>query len=227
MKHLHVVLFMVLLTTCGGLAISFLTPREANNAHADEAETNGHIVFNDDKISAKGISRESLVNFTIKGRLKEIKDGDTVILIGANDVKFKIRLSDMDAPEIEHKALTRPCKKIPSQPGQPGGEEAPSALEKLISVQDRVTAECYEVDRYGRPVCHLFKDKMNVNLEMIKNGWGWLPEKKHWIRDPMSYKFQNEAKTQGKGVWGLPDQVSPKKWRKEKWKKEQCVCAAK
>ena len=61
--------------------------------------------------------------------------------------------------------------------GQPGGQEATSALEALISVNDSVTAECYEVDVYGRPVCHIFKDKMNVNLEMIKNGWGWLPEK--------------------------------------------------
>lgn len=198
-----------------------------NNAHAKKEEIGGSIVFSDDKISAKGISRESLVNFTIKGRIKKIEDGDTIVLIGANDAKFKVRFSDMDAPEIKHKAFTRPCKKIPSRPGQPGGQEALSALEELISVKDRVTAECYEVDFYGRPVCHIFKGKMNVNLEMIRNGWGWLPEKKHWIRDPMSVELENEAKTQRKGAWGLPDQVSPKKWRKEIWEEEKCVCAAK
>ena len=227
MKHLYVGLFMVLLTACGWLAISSQTPMDLNNAHAKKGETGGSIVFSDDKISAKGISRESLVNFTIKGRIKKIADGDTIVLIGANDVNLRVRFSDMDTPEIKHEAFTRPCKKIPARPGQPGGQEALSALEELISVEDSVTAECYEVDVYGRLVCHIFKDKMNVNLEMIKNGWGWLPEKKHWIRDPMSVELENEAKTKRKGAWGLPDQVSPKKWRKEKWEKEKCDCAAK
>ena len=227
MKHLYVVLLMVLLTACGWLTILSRTSIEVDNAHADGGKRDGSIVLNDDRISAKGISRESLVNFTIKGRIKEIMDGDTVKLIGANDVEFKIRFSDMDAPEIEHEAFTPQCKKIPFRRGQPGGKEALSALEELVSVNDSVTAECYELGRYGRPVCHIFKGKMNVNLKMIRNGWGWLPEKKRWIRDPMSVKLESEAKTQRKGAWGLPDQVSPKKWRKEIWEEEKCVCAAK
>ena len=227
MKHLYVVLFMVLLTACGWLAILSQTPMDLNNAHAKKGEPGGSIVSSDDKISTKGISRESLVNFKIKGRIKKIEDGDTIVLIGANKMKFKIRFSDMDTPEIKHKAFTRPCKKIPARLGQPGGQAALSALEELISVKDRVTAECYEVDIYGRPVCHIFKDKMNVNLEMIKNGWGWLPKEENWIRDPMSAELENEAKTQKKGAWGLPNQVSPKIWRKEKWEKEKCDCAAK
>ena len=98
MKHLYVGLFMVLLTACGWLAILSQTPMDLNNAHAKKGETGGSIVFSDDKISAKGISRESLVNFTIKGRIKKIADGDTIVLIGANNVKLKVRFSDMDTP---------------------------------------------------------------------------------------------------------------------------------
>jgi endonuclease YncB( thermonuclease family) len=172
-----------------------------------------------------GVSRESVVNFKIEATIKNIDDGDTITLTGRNLAQFIIRLSDIDTPEIEHKKFTPyscSCKTIPFRPGQQGGKAATEALKKIISIGDSVSAECYEIDIYGRIVCHIFKDDININLEMIKNGWGWLPQNKAWIRDPNSYKAEELAKQEKKGAWGLPGQVSPRQWRIDCWKNGKC-----
>ena len=181
-------------------------------------------------------SRRSLVNFMLAATIKGIADGDTVTLEDANKTRFKIRLSDMDTPEIEHAEFTPrgcKCKTIPFRPGQPGGKAATEALKNLVSVGDSVAAECYEIDRYGRMVCHIFKGKTNINLEMIKNGWGWLPRDKGddfktaWIRDPASYDAESLAKQKALGAWGLPGQVSPARWRTDCWNDGKCERAEK
>ena len=181
------------------------------------------------KAPVKGTSRESLVNFKIEATVKSIGDGDTLTLIGKNQAEFIIRMSDIDTPEVEHDEFTPyscSCKTIPFRPGQRGGKDATEALKELVTIGDHVSAECYEIDIYGRIVCHVFNNGVNLNLEMIKNGWGWLPNNNAWIRDPQSYKEESLAEEGKKGAWGLPGQVSPKKWRTDCWKNGKCNQAA-
>ncbi|WP_424946433.1 thermonuclease family protein [Candidatus Spongiihabitans sp.] len=179
-------------------------------------------------------SRQSLVNFVLAATIKNIADGDSVTLEGAHKARFKIRLSDMDTPEIEHTEFTPrgcKCKTIPFRPGQPGGKAATEALKNLVSVGDAVVAECYEIDWYGRMVCHIFKGRTNINLEMIKNGWGWLPRDEQlnaisaWIRDPASYDAEAFAKQKALGAWGLSGQASPRQWRTDCWNEGKCAGA--
>jgi hypothetical protein len=92
---------------------------------------------------------------------------------------------------------------VPFRPGQVGGKQATEALQSLLAVGDEVVAECYELDAYGRSVCHVFKGSMNINLEMIKTGWGWLPECREWIRDQASFAAEQTAKSADLGAWGL------------------------
>ncbi|SMN00381.1 SNase-like nuclease [uncultured Candidatus Thioglobus sp.] len=182
-------------------------------------------------------ARQSQVNFVLAATIKKIADGDTVILEGVNKKRFVIRVSDMDTPEIEHAEFTprscKDCKPVPFRPGQPGGKAATEALKNLLSVGDAVAVECYELDIYGRMVCHIFKGDTNINLEMIKNGWGWLPRDKHsnfkteWIREPASYGAERLAKQKSLGAWGLSGQVSPARWRKDCWNNGQCEGAEK
>jgi micrococcal nuclease len=200
-----------------------------NSVIAFSWELNEFVPFEDIGLSSKsdplGSPRKELVNFSINGHVKRISDGDTVTLVGANDAQFVIRLSDIDTPEIEHNAYTPSscnCKTIPFRPGQKGGVAATEALKKLIAVEDTVKAECYEIDQYGRIVCHIFKGSTNVNLEMIKNGWGWLPNNSAWIRDPESRSTESKAKAQKKGAWALENQVSPATWRKLCWEDGNC-----
>ncbi len=99
---------------------------------------------------------------------------------------------------------------------------ATQSLLELVSVGDEVTAQCYEPDKYGRFACHVFKDGVNINLEQIKRGWGWLPTKKQWVRDPASEAAEAEAKSKKLGAWGLAGQVSPAEWRDVCWKQGKC-----
>ena len=194
------------------------------------------VVFAQELTEFAPLERQSLVNFMLDATIKHITDGDTVTLEGEKKTHFTIRLSDMDAPEIEHAEFTPrgcACKTIPFRPGQPGGKAATEALKNLVSVGDSVAAECYEIDRYGRMVCHIFKGKTNINLELIKNGWGWLPRDKGddfktaWIRDPASYDAERLAKQKALGAWGLPGQASPARWRTDCWNDGKCEGAEK
>jgi endonuclease YncB( thermonuclease family) len=169
--------------------------------------------------------REDAVNYRISGTVRSVTDGDTIALTGKRNVRFVIRLSDMDTPETSHRPFTpRDCKcaPVPFRPGQVGGREATEVLRSLISVGDQVTAECYELDDYGRSICHVFKGAMNVNLEMIRKGWGWLPERREWVRDEASIPAERVARAAGLGAWGLARQLSPSEWRQQCWRAGDC-----
>ena len=170
-------------------------------------------------------SREELVVFTVEAVVKSISDGDTISLQHETGARFSIRMSDMDTPEVAHDEFTPRncrCKTVPYRPGQPGGAEATLALQSLVSVGDKVKAECYEADQYARLVCHIFKGQTNINLEMIKNGWGWLPSRSEWVRDSASASAEQQARSTGLGAWGLENQVSPREWRQKCWKNGEC-----
>ncbi|WP_141340083.1 thermonuclease family protein [Bradyrhizobium sp. USDA 3458] len=174
---------------------------------------------------ARGGDRTSAVNFTLTATVLAMEDGDTITLEGSNKARFIIRFSDIDTPEVAHKAFTPrdcQCKPIPFRPGQPGGKSAKQSLEGLVAVGDKVAAECYEMDQYGRAVCHIFKAGLNLNLEQIKRGWGWLPSKAEWVRDPQSRPAEDAARKAKLGAWALQNQVPPAEWRKNCWIDGKC-----
>jgi endonuclease YncB( thermonuclease family) len=138
------------------------------------------------------------------GRLRP-PPGDTIALTGRRNVRFVIRWSDLDTPETSRHAFTLrgcKCRPVPFRPGQTGDQKATEALQNLLAVGDDVVAECYELDDYGRSVCHVFKGTTNVNLEMIRKGWGWLPDRREWIRDEASFAAEKAAKSAGLDTWG-------------------------
>ena len=146
-------------------------------------------------------------------------------MTGRRNARFVIRLSDLDTPETSHQAFTpRDCKcaPVPFRPGQAGGKQATEELQNLLAVGEDVSAECYELDDYGRSICHVFKCSTNINLEMIRRGWGWLPERREWIRDEASLAAEQAAKSAGLGACGLAGQLSPAIWRRECWRNGDC-----
>ena len=87
-----------------------------------------------------------------------IIDGDT-IHIGKN----KIRLHGIDAPEIK-----QTCKikdKIWNC-----GIESSLALKKLI-LDNNVSCEVADIDRYKRYIAECFINNQNINELMVRNGW--------------------------------------------------------
>lgn len=116
--------------------------------------------------------RERSLTFTVAGTVAVVEDGDTLTLVAASDARFVVRLSDLDTPELFHRGgPDRGCpgRVLADRPGQQFGRAARESLESLARGR-QARAECYEIDRFGRPVCHVFADGVDVNLEQIARG---------------------------------------------------------
>ncbi len=121
-----------------------------------------------------------------------VYDGDTVRLADGRQV----RLLNINAPEIE----------THSKRGEPGGEQAKRALEKLTrGKRVRLEYDAQTQDHYGRTLAYLFtEDGLHVNLTLVKEGLA--------IANfhPPNLKYadailaaEREAETAKRGVWGM------------------------
>lgn len=176
-------------------------------------------------------TRASKINFTLLGTLLEVDDGDTLVMRGAGGGRFTIRLSDLDAPEIEHARNPyrerRSCRAAPRRaPGQSGGEAARAALAQRAPRKAAVRAECYTIDHYGRPVCHVFVAGVNLNLEQLRDGWGMLLSKRAWQRDPASSGAEQAARSARRGIWSAARAERPEQWRARCWCQGDCAARA-
>ena len=115
---------------------------------------------------AERTPRERAVNFAVEGVVGAVDDGDTLTVVAANDVRFGVRLSESmrrsssiaGAPIAAARAAV-----LADRPRQSQGRAAREALATL-ALGKPARAECYEIDRFGRPVCHVFVGAVNVNL---------------------------------------------------------------
>lgn len=143
----------------------------------------------------RAIPRQQLIDPAL---LVAVDDG------GKRGGQVGLRINSIEFAGLDQRSDGRPVlgsRVVPGKesfrPGQPGGRAATEALLQLVSVGDEVRVECYEPDVYGRFACHVFKGTVNLNLEQIKSGWGWLPSKAIWVRDPESKKAEDEAAKRG------------------------------
>jgi endonuclease YncB( thermonuclease family) len=138
---------------------------------------------------------------TVKGRVVGITDGDTITLLDADKRQHKIRLDGIDAPES----------------GQPFGGAAKRNLSDLAFNQEAV-AECGKVDRYGREVCRVLVDGVDVCLEQIRAGMAWFFRRyaKELPPDRREQYAGAEAQAIGerRGLWAEAATVPPWDWRR-------------
>jgi len=102
----------------------------------------------------------------IKGKILKVVDGDTVHVQptgGGNLVK--VRMLGMDTPET-HLAVKGG---VVGQ--QPWGDQAAAALEKLAPVNASVVVVAEGTDKYGRTLGRIFNRNVDVNLELVEEGW--------------------------------------------------------
>ena len=86
----------------------------------------------------------------------EVIDGDTIKISNLYDKTLKVRLSGIDAPELNQKY----------------GEESANHLRHLLKDGDFVIWSTGR-DRYGRLLGIIKVKNVDVNLLMIKNGYAW------------------------------------------------------
>lgn len=122
-------------------------------------------------------------------------DGDTVIG-KSNDTEIKIRLSEIDAPEMN----------------QPFGLNSKECLSNLVKKNNNLQFKSNGRDGYGRSLGWLVTDGKNLNYEMIKQGCAWVYDR--YVINKTIYSFQNGARLKNIGLWNQNNPIAPWIWRR-------------
>jgi len=137
----------------------------------------------------------------IHGKVIHVHDGDTLTVLTAQKEKVRVRLAEIDAPEIGGG----------SQPSQPYGKQAQRYLEEMCKGQEADVEERGK-DQYGRLVGKVWCGRTEANREMVRAGLAWVYDA--YVQDRSLYRDQVEAQERRRGVWGQKDPVPPWVWRK-------------
>lgn len=162
-----------------------------------------------DKVGIESSTEASKGN-VVKARVARVKDGDTLVANSSEGEKITCRLYGVDAPE------TAKRKKL----GQPYGKEAFQELKSLVLDQD-VNITVVNTDRYGRSICQIEKENLNVNLEMVKRGLAWAYVE--YLKRPHASIYleaEKEAREKKLGLWKDVNPTPPWEFRKLQKKKK-------
>ena len=139
---------------------------------------------------------------TITGKVVGIADGDTLTLL-VERIQYKIRVMGIDSPERK----------------QAWGDQAKTSLGRLAFNRIAI-ADCPKVDRWGRKICKVTVDAVDVGQMQIKSGMAW------WYRqyaneqqqaDRVAYeKSESQARLEGVGLWSESNPVPPWSFRHSK-----------
>ncbi|WP_374035829.1 thermonuclease family protein [Bdellovibrio bacteriovorus] len=99
-------------------------------------------------------------------KVLSVHDGDTLTAVDvSNNTRVKVRLMGVDTPEVDFMKETQ-------------GDVALAArdfLRSLIPADGIITlSEDSQIDKHGRILGRLLNGKTDINLEMLKNGWGMI-----------------------------------------------------
>lgn len=154
-------------------------------------------------------AQKAIAARTLKGVVTRVIDGDTVqFKADGESYPTTIRFPRTNANEISKSG----------QPGQPGGDEALRALEKLV-LQQRVTIDALKVDKYRRVIATIKTDKgQDPEKELVKAGLS-RPFNRYLSADQKKEfaSYEASARQNKSGIWGMSDsraQMDPSDWLK-------------
>ena len=132
----------------------------------------------------------------LSGKIVSITDGDTAkILVGKEQVT--IRLEGIDAPESS----------------QSFGKKSKEALATMIFGKT-VTVKKTGEDKYGRSLGFIFVEDLDVNAQMIQDGWAW--HFKKYNDEERLAELEEEARTEKRGLWADQNPLAPWEFRARK-----------
>ncbi|MDX2253217.1 MAG: thermonuclease family protein [Nitrospira sp.] len=133
--------------------------------------------------------------FEFKASVISILDGDTIEVLH-NQHPERIRLFGIDCPEK----------------GQAFGNKAKQATAALV-FGNNVTLQTHGKDKYKRTLADVvLPDGMNVNHELVKEGWCWW-YRKYATGNTELERLETEARETKRGLWADPHPVPPWEWR--------------
>ena len=131
------------------------------------------------------------------GTVERAVDGDTIVFKAGDAKTQRVRLADIDTPELD----------------QPWGEEAKAALTGWA--EDRgAEIRIVDTDRYGRLVATLWIDGENVNRRLVAEGHAWVYRR--YLRYRALLRLEASARASGTGLWSGKDVVEPRVWRQRR-----------
>jgi endonuclease YncB( thermonuclease family) len=147
---------------------------------------------------------------TLTGRVVRITDGDTLVVLDANEAQHKIRLAGIDAPER----------------GQAFGTKSKEHLSDSVAGKF-VVVEYDKRDRYERILGKVLLSGEDMNLEQIKAGLAWHYKKyqnEQSTTDRVKYSdAEREARMAKRGLWHDANPMHPWDYRKGEWKQKKAM----
>ena len=136
---------------------------------------------------------------TINGEVVSIKDGDTFSIKDQRGKLYKVRLADIDAPEI----------------AQPFGRPAKRLIEDL-ALNKVVRINYIHADKYKRLIGKVFLPNGKIlNEEVLKAGLAWHYRVKH-PHSIFMKKIEYKAWKKKIGLWVQEKPIPPWEFRREK-----------
>ncbi|PTX64388.1 endonuclease YncB(thermonuclease family) [Melghirimyces profundicolus] len=160
---------------------------------------------------------------TYTSTVEYVKDGDTILLTKPVNGTREVRLVGIDAPETFTVDGKDPGNQVEH------GEDATAYLEQLLPKGTSVTmvTDQEEMDGSGRLLAYVYKDGMDVNEEMLRQGHAvtyviW-PNTHDTTRFEAYRDAMLDAESKGLGVWdpNNPLEELPFEYRDRMFDEEQ------
>jgi micrococcal nuclease len=125
-------------------------------------------------------------------------DGDTLRIREPHGDLDYVRLVGIDTPEDVK----------PGYPSECGSRAAAASMERLAPEGAEVTlsydSAADHEDVYGRILAHAFVDGRQLELAQLRRGWAYVYryDSQHFDGLARFYASQDQARSQGRGVWG-------------------------
>ena len=129
-------------------------------------------------------------------RVVGVVDGDLMTCLDDSGGQHKVRLAEIDAPDL-------------------GQDYGTSAREKLADYVFGKTVQVVDQgkDRSGRWIARVYVDGVDINRELVAQGAAW-----HYAAassDPSLAPLQEQARSRRLGLWAQPDPLPPWEWRQQ------------
>ncbi len=134
------------------------------------------------------------------GKVVGTIDGDSLKIFRPGLGEVETRLYGIDAPEFN----------------QAFGRAAKKHLAALL-LRQQVEVETLDQDRYGRPVVIIFKNGLNANEKIVRDGYAWVY--KQYCKEPFCKDWlmlESNAREKKLGLWQQDQPVPPWKFRNKK-----------
>lgn len=132
----------------------------------------------------------------LTGKIVGVHDGDTVTVLTSSNKQVKIRLAEIDAPELK----------------QPYGNRSKQALSDLVFGME-VSVVQKGTDKYGRTIARVYQGNTDINLTLVRQGAAWAY--KQYLTDDAFLEAETSARASNTGLWGLQEdqRIPPWVWR--------------